>query len=295
MKDFSFQKKISVIAIVGPTASGKTAYSIDLAKEIGGEIISADSRLVYKGMDVGTAKPSKSEMQGIPHHMIDIVEPEFEYSAALYQQEAKNKIYEIYTRGKRPIVVGGTGLYIDILLKNFSLPRIEPDKILREELSKYSKEELLDILNRLDTTCLDELKSADKKKLIRAIEVLKYTGKSLSDVRGIGESEFNVKWIGRNFKREDLYERINKRVDLMVENGLIEETIALINKHGKIHNIIDTIGYKEINQYLEGKITLEEAIDLLKRNTRHYAKRQMTWFRRNTEIEWNIYPEVLKK
>lgn len=287
--------KIKVFAIVGPTASGKTDYSINFAKEINGEIISADSRLVYKGMDIGTAKPSKEEMQNIPHHMIDIVEPEFEYSAALYQKEARQKIYEINQRGKTPIIVGGTGLYIDILLKNFNLPNIEPNKKLREELATYSVEKLTEILKKLDINALNQIEANDRKKLIRAIEIIKSTGKPLDQSRSKGENEFDIKWIGRNFERDILYERINKRVDIMLEQGLVEETKNLINKHGRIPNIINTIGYKEIDGWLQGLYTYDEAVKLLKQNTRHYAKRQMTWFRRNPEIEWNIYPHTKKK
>lgn len=287
--------KIKVIAVVGATASGKTAYSIELARQINGEIISADSRLVYKDLNIGTAKPTKEEMQGIPHYMIDIVEPDFDYSAALYQREAKQKIYEINSRGKVPIVVGGTGLYVDILLKNFSLPRIEPNYELREELSKYSLEELKNELNKLDSEAIDKFNILDKKKLIRSIEIIKHTNKKLSESRTIGDPEFDVEWIGRNFEREELYDRINKRVDTMLENGLIDETKYLLKKYGKISNIIDTIGYREINAYLEGQYPLEEAVRLLKRNTRHYAKRQMTWFRRNPDIKWNIYPDTKKK
>ncbi len=291
----SLKPRIKVIAVVGPTASGKTDFAIKLAKDINGEIISADSRLVYKEMDIGTAKPTKEEMQGIPHHMIDIVEPEFEYSAALYQKEAKQKIYEISNRGNIPIIAGGTGLYIDILLKNFELPIFEPNKALRAKLSNYTTEELTKILINKDSTALDNIELKDKKKLIRAIEIIEATGKPLAQSRSISKPEFDVQWIGCNFERNELYDRINNRVDIMIEKGLVEETKALIEKHGKIPNIIDTIGYKEINFWLEGKYSFDEAIQLLKQNTRRYAKRQMTWFRRNQEIQWNIYPSTLKK
>lgn len=295
MKESLSKERIKVIAVVGATASGKTEYSINLAQNIGGEIISADSRLVYKGFDIGTAKPTPKEMCGIPHHMIDIVEPEFEYSAALFKDEARKKIYEIHQRGKIPIVAGGTGLYIDILLKNFVLPKIEPNKELRYELSSIPSQDLHQKLQKLDAEAAQKISSSDKKKIIRALEIIEKTGHRISEVCSKGAPEFDVKWIGRNFDRKILYERINKRVDSMIEKGLVEETKNLIEKHGKISNIVDTIGYREISRYLEGEITLQEAIDLLKQNTRHYAKRQLTWFRRNPEIEWNIYPEILKK
>lgn len=280
-----------VIAVVGPTASGKTAYSIELAKKIGGEIISADSRLVYKGFDIGTAKPTLEERCGIPHYMIDIVEPEFEYSAGLYVKEAKKIIKEIQSRGKVPIVAGGTGLYLNILLMNYDLPKVEPDYELREQLRKI--DDLYEILLNLDSETAETIDRNDRKKLIRAIEIVKTTGKKIE--RGVGAKEFDVEWIGRNYPRVELYDRINRRVDLMIENGLVEETKNLLEKHGRINNILYTIGYQEMTAYLDGVLTLDEAVDTLKQNTRRYAKRQLTWFRKNPEINWNIYPEVLKK
>lgn len=280
-----------VIAVVGPTASGKTAYSIELAKKIGGEIISADSRLVYKGFDIGTAKPTLEERCGIPHYMIDIVEPEFEYSAGLYVKEAKKIIKEIQSRGKVPIVAGGTGLYLNILLMNYDLPKVEPDYELREQLRKI--DDLYEILLNLDSETAETIDRNDRKKLIRAIEIVKTTGKKIE--RGVGAKELDVEWIGRNYPRAELYDRINRRVDLMIENGLVEETKNLLEKHGRINNILYTIGYQEMTAYLDGVLTLDEAVDTLKQNTRRYAKRQLTWFRKNSEINWNIYPEVLKK
>ncbi len=287
--------KIKVIAIVGPTASGKTAYSIELAKKIDAEIISADSRLVYKGFDIGAAKPTKEEMDGIPHYMIDIVEPEFEYSAGLYKNEAKEKILEIHNKNKIPIIVGGTGLYIDILLKNYNLPQIEANHALRNELKTLSADNLYQKLYELDTEATNAIDKNDRKKLIRAIEIITTTGQPLSKTRSIDESEYDIEWIGKNFERKILYNRIDKRVDIMIENGLIKETQNLLKKHGRIPNIVNTIGYREIISYLDNKCSLEEASDLLKKNTRNYAKRQLTWFRRNSEIKWDVYPEKLKK
>lgn len=287
--------KIKVIAIVGPTASGKTAYSIELAKKLDAEIISADSRLVYNGFDIGAAKPTKEEMDGIPHYMIDIVEPEFEYSAGLYKNEAKEKILEIHNKNKIPIIVGGTGLYIDILLKNYNLPQIEANHTLRNELKTLSADDLYQKLYELDTEATNAIDKNDRKKLIRAIEIITTTGQPLSKTRSIDESEYDIEWIGKNFERKTLYNRIDKRVDIMIENGLIKETQNLLNKHGRIPNIVNTIGYREIISYLDNKCSLEEASDLLKKNTRNYAKRQLTWFRRNSEIKWDVYPEKLKK
>lgn len=289
------QNKPKVIAIVGATASGKTAYSIELAKQIDAEIISCDSRLVYKGFDIGTAKPSKEEQSGIPHYMIDIVEPEFEYSAGLYKQQAKEKINEILAKGKTPIITGGTGLYIDILLKNYDLPQIEADKKLREELKNFETSEIYSILEKLDKPGAETIDKNDRKKLIRAIEIVKKTGKQLNNVRSIGESEYEIEWLGRNFDRETLYSRIDKRVDIMIESGLVEETKKLLNRHGRIPNLINTIGYREILGYIDNLYSLDEACNLLKKNTRNYAKRQLTWFRKNESIKWNVYPEKLKK
>ncbi len=291
----NISSKVKVIAIVGPTASGKTSYSIKLADEIGGEIISADSRLVYKGFDIATAKPTKDEMQGINHYMIDIVEPEFDYSAGLYKKQARELIYQIASRGKKPIVVGGTGLYTDILLCGYNLPQMDNNIKLRNELSNYSNNELYSMLKKYDYQSAENIDTNDRKKLIRALEVIKTTGKTLSNARGKTESEFEVEWIGCNYERPILYERINKRVDLMLEQGLIEETKALLNRHGRIYNLVNTIGYREVIKYIDGEMTLDESIELLKQNTRKYAKRQLTWFRRNNEIKWNIYPEKMRK
>lgn len=285
-----------VIAVVGATASGKTSYAIELAKQINGEIISADSRLVYKGMDIGTAKPTVEERQGIPHHLIDVVEPEENYSAGWYAKDARECTKDIISRGKTPIIAGGTGLYFRILLENYDLPEMNADYELREELSSKSFEELFEILSRLDEKAANSVEQNDKKKLIRYIEIVKHTGKPLHLARGIkDEKEFEVEWIGLNYPREELYDRINRRVDLMVEQGLIEETKQLLEKHGRIPNIVDTIGYREIISYLDGELSLDEAKDKLKQNTRNYAKRQLTWFRKNEEINWNCYPDKKKK
>lgn len=287
--------KINVIAIVGATASGKTAYAIELAKKIDGEIVSADSRYVYKGFDIGTAKPTKDEQEGIPHHLIDIVEPEFEYSAGLYKKDASKIIQEIHSRGKTPIVTGGTGLYIDILLKNYDLPQIEANHSLRDELKQLDTEELFAKLKKMDTEASEIIDQNDRKKIIRAIEIIQATGKPLKETRGIEESPYTIEWIGKNHDRKTLYARIDKRVDIMLEMGLIDETKNLLKKHGSIPNLVNTIGYREITSYLNGNCSLEEATELLKKNTRNYAKRQLTWFRRNEEIKWDIYPEKFKK
>lgn len=291
----TLSKKIKVIAIVGPTASGKTDYAIELAKNIDGEIISADSRLVYKGFNIGAAKPTREEMQGVPHYMIDIVEPTFDYSAGLYKKLASEIIKQIHLKGKIPIIAGGTGLYTDILLRGFDLPKISPDKKLRSELAQMQTDELYNLLQNKDIEGAKTIEKNDKKKLIRALEIVILTGKTLNDARGHSHSEYDVEWKGKNFERDILYERINKRVDLMMEKGLINETTGLLDKYGRAYNIINTIGYREITQYLDGILSLDESIELLKKNTRNYAKRQLTWFRKNPEIKWDVYPEKLKK
>ena len=284
-------RKNKVIAVVGPTASGKTAFAVALAEKIGGEIISADSRLVYKGFDIGTAKPTLDERRGIPHYMIDIAEPEVDYSAGLYVHEAKRIIEDIQSRGKVPIIAGGTGLYINILLMNYDLPKVEPDYELRKALKL--EEDLPAILAELDPETAQLIDKNDRKKLIRAIEIVKTTGKPIQ--RRKNNPEYEIEWIGLNFPRDVLYDRINRRVDLMFEAGLIDETKNLLQKHGRIPNLLYTIGYQEVIQYLDGLLTLDEAVDKLKQNTRRYAKRQLTWFRKNPAINWNVYPEKLKK
>ena len=281
--------KPKVIAIVGPTASGKTQMAIDLAKEIDGEVISADSRYIYRGFDIATAKPTKEEQDGVPHHLIDIVEPEYDYSVAEFSDDARKIIYEISSRGKTPIVAGGTGLYFRVLLENYDLPRVEANPQLREELELREKEDLLSELKLLDPTSYEKLKESNKRRIVRALEVIRVLGIPFSDACGIKEPEFKVEWLTPKINsREELYERINLRVDKMVENGVIEETQALLKKHGRIKNFVDTIGYREILAYLDGEMSLEDALDKLKQHSRNYAKRQLTWFRRNPELDFDI-------
>lgn len=272
---------------MGPTAAGKTKFAIRTALESNGEIISADSRLVYKGFDIATAKPTEKERQGIKHHLIDIVEPEVDYSVANFFDDAKIAIEKICQKGKTPIVVGGTGLYFRILLEDFDLPRVEADYELRRELEQKETSELHEILKKLDPKSADKIHFNNKVKIIRAIEVCQTLGKPISDAAGKKEPEFDVQWIGLNLPdRSVLYEKVNKRVDEMMEKGLVEETKTLLAKHGRINNFVNTIGYQEILEYLDGEISLDEAVLNIKQNTRHYAKRQLTWFRRNKLIKW---------
>ena len=278
--------KPKVIAIAGPTASGKTKMAIDLAKKIDGEIISADSRLVYKGFDIVSAKPTIEEREGIPHHLIDIVEPEYDYSVADFYDDAKKAINDIISRGKTPVIAGGTGLYFRVLLENYDLPRVEANPKLREELNSREKDDLLEELKALDLKGYNDVKDASKRKIVRTLEITKILGKPYSEVISLKEPEFEVEWKMPEIpSREWLYDRINRRVDEMIQNGAVEETENLLKKHGKIKNIVETIGYKEIISYLDGEASLEEASEKLKQHTRNYAKRQLTWFRRNPALK----------
>lgn len=280
--------KPKVIAVVGPTASGKTKLAIELAHKLNGEVVSADSRLVYKGFDIASAKPTMKEREGIPHHLIDIVEPEFNYSAGNYVEDAKRAIEDILSRNKTPIVAGGTGLYFRVLLEHYDLPKVETDFELRAELEKRSKEDLLEELSKIDIITYERVKNANLRRIIRALELIKTLKKPLSEIQLEKEPEYDVEWVMPEIpSREWLYDRINRRVDIMVEMGIIEETKNLIAKHGHIGNIVDTIGYKEILTYLDGQATLEKALDKLKQHSRNYAKRQLTWFRKNPNLEIN--------
>jgi tRNA dimethylallyltransferase len=289
------KKKHKIIAIVGPTASGKSNFAINIAQNVNGEIISADSRLVYRGFDIASAKPSLQEQTLIKHHLIDIVEPEFDYSVANFFDDAKIAIKNIVAQEKTPIIAGGTGLYFRILLEDFDMPRVAPNYELRAQLENLESQELHKILQGLDAASAEKIHFNNKVKIIRAIEVCKALNKPHSQVTGRKEPEFDVEWIGLNPNdRNDLYEKINTRVDEMIKKGLIEETKKLLSKHGKIPNLINTIGYKEIIEYLDGETTLEHAICNIKKNTRHYAKRQLTWFRKNKLINWNQTTSLLK-
>ena len=282
------QKK-KVLAIAGPTASGKTKLAIEKAKELDGEIISADSRLVYKGFDIATAKPTVEEREGIPHYLIDVVEPEYDYSVADFKKEAEQKINDIISRWKLPIVAGGTGLYFRILLENYALPKIDCKPELRQELEQISNENLYKELCKKDPVYAKKVHPNNKVRLVRVLEVIRTLDKPFSEACGLKEPEYDVEWLFPKIEsREVLYDRINKRVDIMLENGILDETKYLLNKHGRIKNLVGTIGYQEMIEYLDGKCSLEEAVEKLKMNTRRYAKRQLTWFRRTPELNVNI-------
>ena len=278
-----------VIAIVGPTASGKTKLAIEMAKNLGTEIISADSRLVYKGFDIGTAKPTKEEQQMVKHHMIDVVEPEYDFSVADFADEARKIISVLHAHSKVPIVAGGTGLYFRILLENYDMPRIEANPQLRADLEKLSNEELFAMLKEVDSISAEKIHQNNRVRVIRALEVSLLAGNPFSSIKGIKNNEYEVEWVFPELEsREALYDRINKRVDAMISEGLIEETKDLLVKHGKIKNLVNTIGYQEIIEFLDNNISLDEAVEKIKQNTRRYAKRQLTWFRRNPNLHFDL-------
>lgn len=282
--------KIKIISIVGPTASGKTSLSIAVAKKFNGEIISADSMQIYQEMNIGTAKPTIEEMDGIPHHMMDILPPTDNYSVADYVRDANVIIKDIVNEKKIPILVGGTGLYVDSLLKNIKFTDSKIDFKLREKLMAQSNEQLLCKLREVDTESYDKLsKEVNHKRIARALEVYYQTGKPKSVVDKeslLVESPYEPIKIGLFAEdRQFLYNRINMRVDLMIEQGILEEAKKLLNF--KLSSTAEkAIGYKELFPYFNGDISLEQCVDTLKMNTRRYAKRQLTWFKRDKEIKW---------
>lgn len=283
-----------VIVILGPTASGKTKLSIDLAKEINGSIISADSMQIYKYMDIGTAKPSDEEKENIPHYGMDILSPDEQFSVAGFKKLALEKIECILNQGRTPMVVGGTGLYLSTLMDNIEFSKTDNDWELREQLSNIAKiegnQKLWEMLNEFDPESATRLHPNDTKRVSRAIEVYRQTGKTMSqhieDSRK-NPSKYKFVKIGISMEREVLYERINKRVDMMMEMGLVEEVKKLIQMgYGNCKIAMQALGYKEIMKYLNGEISIEESVELLKMETRRFAKRQLTWFRRIEGIYW---------
>ena len=285
-------KKKTVIVIVGPTASGKTSLSIEIAKKMNGEIISADSMQIYKEMDIATAKPTEEEMQGIPHHLMSFVEPTENFSVADFKEKALDVIEDVFKRGKQPIVAGGTGFYVDTLIKNttfFDFDKNEKRSELTERLEKEGIEKLYEELREIDPDTAERLHINDTKRILRALEVYYATGKTISlqaELSHEKESEYDWFIIGLTAKdREILYDRINRRVEIMLECGLEEEAKKFFSSE-KSGTSKQAIGYKELKPYFDGLSTLDEAVENLKRETRRYAKRQLTWFRRNEEINW---------
>lgn len=285
--------KPKVIVICGPTASGKTALSIELAKKIDGEIISADSMQIYKDMNIGSAKPTKEEMDGIKHYLLDFVSPENRYSVADYKKDATIALNEIIEKGKVPIIVGGTGLYIDSLIYNIDYQEIDFDEEYRKGLEKRAAEEGLQNLyeeaKQIDEQAMKAISQNDKKRILRVLELYHQTGKTKTEQEiesRKNEVPYDYYVFALNMDREKLYDRINKRVDIMIEQGLIKEVEGIIKKYKTYPTSMQALGYKEIREHLVGNITKEQAIETVKQETRRYAKRQLTWFRKNKQTIW---------
>ena len=291
--------KIPVIFIVGPTASGKTDAGIRLAKQIGGEIVSVDSRYLYRGMDIGTAKPTVEERQGIPHWLIDVADPDETWSLSLFQKAADEAIRDIYSRGKKPILVGGTGQYVRAILEGWDIPASQPDHRLRMVLEAWGKmigaEELYRKLALLDPEAASKIEWQNMRRTVRALEVIFTTGKKFSAQRTVKESPYDAVIFGMKRERSELYRRIDLRVDLMIRQGLVEETAALLAKgYPKTLPSMSAIGYKEICDYLHGKTSLEEAAQLIKFRTHNYVRRQANWFKPDDpQIHW-INPDAIE-
>ncbi|MBC8590537.1 tRNA (adenosine(37)-N6)-dimethylallyltransferase MiaA [Wansuia hejianensis] len=286
--------KDNLVVLMGPTAIGKTDLSVNVAKDLDGEIISADSMQIYKYMDIGTAKITQSEMQNIPHYLIDFIYPDEEYTVSNYQFDAKNLIHEINSRNKLPIVVGGTGLYINSLVYNLNFANVPPNEEIRkryEDLAnEYGNEYIYEKLKKIDLEGSQKIELADRKRIIRYLEIFELTGKTMSEHNKNFRKEvtdYNLAMICLNMDRSILYNRINDRVDLMIEKGLIGEVKKILDMGYKKNLIsLQGIGYKEIISYLDGEMSLSEAIDKIKQGSRNYAKRQLTWFRRDKRIKW---------
>lgn len=291
--------KPRVVAVVGPTASGKTALSVEIAKIFNGEIVSADSMQIYKEMDIATAKPTIQEMQGVKHHLIDFISPDSNFSVAAYVNLAHIAVQEIYKTGKLPIIAGGTGLYVDNLISGTSFTECETDFELRRKLQSRLESEglesLLEELMSIDYESYEKLKiERNPKRIIRALEIYKSTGTTMSEQNVMSkpdESPYDVVKIGLDFKdRQALYDRINLRVDLMLQAGLLDECDKFF-KNKTSNTAIQAIGYKELEPYLNGDEELDTCIESLKRATRRYAKRQLTWFRRDKSTNWFFVDE----
>ncbi|MDE5412878.1 tRNA (adenosine(37)-N6)-dimethylallyltransferase MiaA [Alkalihalobacterium chitinilyticum] len=284
--------KEKLVVIVGPTAVGKTKMGIELAKRFNGEIISGDSMQIYKEMDIGTAKVTIEEMDGIPHHLIDIKEPTEPFSVAEFKGYVQPLIKSLNAQGKLPFIVGGTGLYINSVIQDYNFADTSTDFKFREEMEKFVEEHGVEQLHQqlrvVDPVSYNAIHPNNYRRVIRALEVLKLTGKTLSEYQQTQtkESPYDYVFIGLTMDRDVLYKRINDRVDLMIEQGLIEEAYRLYNHGVRECQSVQAIGYKEIYEYIEGKVTKEEAIEILKRNSRRYAKRQYTWFRNKADVHW---------
>lgn len=281
-----------VLTIVGPTAVGKTELSLQAAELLDAEIVSADSMQVYRGMDIGTAKATREEQCRVPHHLIDVVDPDQAFNVADYVQLAQTTLLNLAERTTIPILTGGTGLYIDALLKGFLFPDSTADPNLREQLEKQAKQDpgsLYTELEKVDPASAAKIHRNDLRRLIRALEVFRRTGKPISQLQRKAAAQkrpYLPTYIGLTRDRQELYERINSRVAIMIERGLICEVKKLLELYPEQPTALQALGYKEIAWYLNGRLDLAEAIELLRRDTRRYAKRQLSWFKRNQNIHW---------
>ncbi len=289
----NLENKIPLISVTGPTASGKTKLGVSLAKHFDGEVISADSMQIYQGMDIATAKPTAEEMCGIPHHLIGFLPPDQTFSVAQFVDLAKAKIEDIHKRGKLPIIVGGTGLYVNSLLNNISFSENDSDEKLRAELREKAEKQgvmsLIEELREFDPDSAERIEPNNVKRVIRAIEVYRTTGITMTEQNRrsrLAESPYRAVKIGLKAQdRQFLYDRINMRVDIMVEQGLLEETEKVLSSDCS-QTAEKAIGYKELIPYFNGETTLENALEELRKQTRRYAKRQLTWFLRDEDIHW---------
>jgi tRNA dimethylallyltransferase len=287
-------EKTRLIVVAGPTASGKTTLAIELAKRLDGEIVSADSMQIYKYMDIGSAKPTAEEQAEIPHHLIDFLEPDAEWSVANYTEAAHKTIAEIAARKKMPVMVGGTGLYINSVVNDVSFGEIDTDYQIREQLQEIADneggEKLIEMLREFDPDAAKTLHPNNVRRIIRAIEFYRVTGTPISKHQEMTrqvETRYNPTMFLIDWDREELYERINLRVDLMIKDGLLDEVKRLMDMgYTKDLNSMKGIGYKELIDYFNGEYSLDEAINLIKQSSRRYAKRQLTWFRRDERIHW---------
>ncbi len=281
-----------LVAIVGPTATGKTELSIRLAQEIGGEIVNADSRQVYRYMDIGTAKPTAEDRSKIPHHLLDVVDPDEDFSLAIYQDMAGRAIEDIHRRGRIPVLVGGSGQYVWAILEGWSAPEVPPDPAFREELELKSITEGGDILYRqlqeVDPESAGKIDPRNIRRVIRALEVFRITGKRFSELRTKTPPDFNVRIVGITVERDELYRRIDARVDAMVKHGFIDEVRSLLDRgYSPDLPAMSSLGYREIGGYLKGELSLPEACEQIKFTTHRFARNQYAWFRANDErIRW---------
>ncbi len=297
-----------IIAVAGPTASGKTKLAIEIAKRVSGEVVSCDSMQIYRGMDIGTAKPTSDEIQGISHHMIDIIDPTDRYSVADFVRDARACIDNCLSRGKCPVIAGGTGLYMDSVLMNIAFDEVEQDMEYRSELQNYADKFGADALHKIlcekDPNAAEKIHPNNVRRVIRALEVCHTTGKTFTQVNAESRREpvYDAKIFGIDTDRQVLYDRIDRRVDIMLEQGLLAEVKGFfVSGLNRNTTAMQAIGYKEIYDFLEGGCSLDEAVEKIKMESRRYAKRQLTWFRRNELIEWvridreDDLEDVLKK